>query len=81
VPEDPFPCRFGRLVRRRRRELELTQERLASTLGISQAAISSWEHGTSTPTAQALLGLLRALELELVDVIGLLDDEPNGEAA
>lgn len=80
MQEASFSYRFGQLIRRRRRELEITQTELALALGISQAAISSWEHGGSTPTAHALLGLLRALDLELVDVVTLLD-EPNGEEA
>lgn len=80
MSEGSFATRFGRLIRRRRRELEITQRELAIALGISQPAISSWEHGGSTPTAEALLGLLRALQLTLVDVVELLD-EPDGEAA
>lgn len=80
MSEEPFASRFGRVIRRRRRELEITQTELALALGISQAAISSWEHGGSTPTAQALLGLLRLLRLELIDVVALLD-EPDGEEA
>jgi transcriptional regulator with XRE-family HTH domain len=76
---ESFASRFGLLIRRRRRELDITQAALSATLGISQPAISSWEHGGSLPTAQALLGLLRALQLDIADVVALLD--PDGEAA
>jgi transcriptional regulator with XRE-family HTH domain len=79
MSESPFADRFGALIRRRRRELDITQEQLAVTLGISQPAISSWEHGGSTPTAEALLGLLRALQLTLVDVVELLEDTTGDE--
>lgn len=77
---EPFANRFGRFIRSRRRELNITQEQLAAMLGISQPAVSSWELGASTPAAQALLGLMRALQFELVDVVALLET-PNGEAA
>lgn len=80
MSDESFATRFGRLIRRRRRELEITQANLALGLRISQPSVSSWEHGESVPTAQALLGLLRALELDIADVLALLD-EPNGEAA
>lgn len=77
---DRFAHRFGRLIRARRSELGITQVALARSLLMSQPAISQWEDGKTLPTAQAMVGLLRALELELADVIALLD-EPNGEEA
>jgi transcriptional regulator with XRE-family HTH domain len=80
MAQTSFPARFGQLIRQRRRELDITQADLATRIRISQAAISSWEHGGSTPTAEALLGLLHALQLTLVDVVELLE-EPDGEAA
>ena len=80
MTDAPFAFRFGHFVQSRRRELGITQEQLAETLGISQPAISSWERGGSSPTASALLGLLRALQLELADVVAILDG-PDDEAA
>lgn len=35
--------RFAEMIRRRRRELDLTQEAVAGVLGVSKALVSAWE--------------------------------------
>jgi transcriptional regulator with XRE-family HTH domain len=58
---------LGRLLRDRRKELQLSQERLALESGIGQEAISRLEKGglvrSPLPAPEALLGLARMLEV------------------
>lgn len=41
--------RTGELIEKYRKEKGLTQEQLAKALGVSNSAISKWEHGTNLP--------------------------------
>jgi len=72
---DTFALRFGAFIRARRLAAGVTQEALAERIGISQPSISAWERGEAVPTAQALLGALRALKLDIAEVVALLDDD------
>lgn len=77
MPGDSFALRFGTFIRTRRLAVGVTQEALAERIGITQPSVSAWERGEAVPTAQALLGVLRALELDIAEVVALLDDEPE----
>ena len=61
--ETSRPPSFGRLLRRLRRERELTQGELARRVGLSHGAIGSYEAGHCHPTPQRLPELARALEV------------------
>ena len=50
---------FGSLVYELREDAYLTQAQLAAELGVSQAAISRWEHGRFLPNHAALGTLVR----------------------
>ncbi|MDD7593235.1 MAG: helix-turn-helix transcriptional regulator [Peptoniphilaceae bacterium] len=52
-------------LKRRRRELNLSQEYVAEQLGISRQAVSKWEAGQSTPSMRNLIELA---ELYRVDI-------------
>ena len=41
-------------IRRKRKELKLSQEYVAEQLGVSRQAVSKWETGQSEPTAKNL---------------------------
>lgn len=49
---------FGSLVYELREDAYLTQAQLAAELGVSQAAISRWEHGRFLPNHAALEALV-----------------------
>ncbi len=52
---------LGAAIRQARMAARLSQEDLASTLGVRQSSVSQWERGTTAPATCHLLGLLRVL--------------------
>lgn len=53
--------KIHQIIRARRRELGLTQEQLASRLGVSAPAVNKWERGNSYPDITLLPVLARTL--------------------
>lgn len=49
--------------------------------GVSQPAVSSWERGEAAPTARALLVILRELDIPMSEIVALLDNGHEPEAA
>lgn len=52
-------------IRELRRERGLTQEQLAEAMGVSTAAVSKWESGTSTPEVTMLAALADYFEVSI----------------
>lgn len=63
----PTETIFGRLLRQRRQERELTQERLAADAGLSTRHVSFLETGRSNPSRQSVLALAEAMDIPLRD--------------
>lgn len=59
------PLQLGNYIRRRRRELGLTQEKLAAKVGVRQRTISDVETSAAA-RVDTVLRTLAALDLELV---------------
>jgi transcriptional regulator with XRE-family HTH domain len=57
--------RFGRLLGRRREELQLTREQLAERVGVMPRTVRAWELGEKTPRDHDLVGLAAALDIGL----------------
>ncbi|KKL70566.1 hypothetical protein LCGC14_2103650 [marine sediment metagenome] len=53
------------IVRRKRRELEMTQQQLADRIGMSQAMIQHYENGRSGVSSKTLEKILNVLDLKL----------------
>ena len=51
----------------------LTQQALADTLGVTQAAVANWEHGRRCPPVKTLRRIAAALGCTIAD---LIDDTP-----
>jgi HTH-type transcriptional regulator / antitoxin HipB len=60
------PRQLGTLLRRRRRELGLTQEALASRIQLRQATVSALEISAADSRLATLFDMLSALDLELL---------------
>lgn len=69
------------IIRKRRRELGLTQEQLAQMLGVSGPAVSKWEQGASFPDVTLLLSLARALHTDLNTLMGFRREPEKTEIA
>ena len=69
------------LVRGRRRDLNVSQESLARTAGVSRKWLSEFERGATTavelPLVLRVLGALR-LVVEITTLQARLDDSPDG---
>lgn len=66
----------GQRVRLRRRALELTQAELAKALGVSRAAVASWEKGAAKPDGERLPAIAEALKSDL-DALFPRDGAPD----
>ena len=60
------PKQLGTLLRRRRRELGLSQEALASRIHLRQATVSALENSAADSRLATLFDTLSALNLELL---------------
>ena len=68
----------GRLIRKRRKEHNLTQEQLSEKLFVTPQAVSLWENGQRYPDSVAQVKLLEVLGLDPVELITglpIYDDE------
>jgi transcriptional regulator with XRE-family HTH domain len=71
VPSVPTHRRIlGDAVRAHRKQLKMTQERLAEKTGLSVVFLSLLENGHRTVSVDALLRIARALNLPLKDLLG-----------
>ena len=60
------PAQVAEILRARRKSKHMSQEQLASKLGISQSRLSAIEAGTTSLTIERLISLANMLELQLV---------------
>ena len=67
------------IIRARRMELGLTQEQLASRLGVSAPAVNKWERGNSYPDITLLPVLARTLGVDLNTLLSFQEDLTDQE--
>ena len=60
---------IGQRIRKRRRWVELTQEQLAETTGVSTSFIGHIERGTRVPSVETLWRICQALECSMDFVV------------
>ena len=63
---------LGALIRRRRKELGLSQAKLAELCGVSRAAVGLWETNETSPTRTHAPAVARALQLDVGAISPLL---------
>ena len=68
---DIMNLRIGENLKRLRREKDLTQEELATHLGISFQAISKWERGESYPDITILPALSNYFKISIDELVGM----------
>ncbi|MBD2436587.1 helix-turn-helix transcriptional regulator [Nostoc sp. FACHB-110] len=57
--------RFGKAVRRRKRELDLSQEQLAERAGLHRPNISNLERGELNPSLETIEKLANAMNISI----------------
>lgn len=62
---------LGERIRSAREAIELSQADLARTLGLTRAAVSLWEIGTSTPSVDNLTRIADALGVSIDWLVGV----------
>lgn len=60
--------RFGKAIRRRRRELDLSQEKLAERAELHRTYISGIERGKINPSLENIEKLAKALEISIASL-------------
>lgn len=68
--KDPAIERFGREVRRRRKDLRLTLEQLAERAGMSANYLGSVERGTVNPSVSTIVALAQGLGVAPGELLG-----------
>lgn len=62
---------FGRNLRDVRKARRLTQQELATLVGVSKTTISGWETGANLPASQTLILLAKTLHTSIDYLVGL----------
>lgn len=69
---------IGQVIRKYRKEQNLTQEEMANQLGVTAPAVNKWENGNSCPDIMMLAPLARLLHISL-DTLLCYEEEPSDE--
>ena len=69
------PAQTGQIIRRRRKDLGLSQSQLADKLNVQNTTISRWETGDGYPDISILLELTKVLKVRIGDLL----DSPDYE--
>lgn len=67
--------KFGKQLRKFRRNKDVTQEQLAELIGVSADFISQIERGLNSPSFETLLKLSEVLEVPLRDLFDFPEDK------
>ncbi|HEP6431459.1 TPA: helix-turn-helix transcriptional regulator [Burkholderia cenocepacia] len=66
---------FGRVLRRLRRDMHLSQNDLAVQVGLDRTYISLLELGKRSPTLESIVALAAALKISLSDLFAEFETE------
>lgn len=75
----PVDASLGASIRRRRRELKLSQKLLGDKIGVTEVQISSYEIGLNKLSASQLIEISQALDCRVRDLI-VESNEASGRA-
>ncbi len=71
--------KINQIIRIKRKELSLTQEQIAESLGVSASAVNKWEKGSTYPDITLLPALARLLKTDLNTLLSFHDDLTDSE--
>lgn len=69
------------VIRRKRKELDLTQEQMAEYLGVSAPAVNKWESGATYPDLSLVPALARLLKTDPNTLMCFHEDPTREEIA
>lgn len=70
---------IGQVIRKYRKENSLTQEEMASRLGVTTPAVNKWENGNSYPDILLLAPIARLLHISLDTLLSYQEDLSDAE--
>ena len=65
---------IGKVIRRYRKEQNLTQEEMAVRLGVTAPAVNKWENGNSMPDIALLGPIARLLHISVNELLSYRED-------
>ena len=71
--------KINEIIKEKRQELQLTQEKVAEYLGVSTPAVNKWEKGISYPDITLLPALARLLKTDLNTLLSFNEDLTDNE--
>ena len=71
--------RIGQRIKELRKKNDLTQERLAEYLGVTDKAVSKWECGLTTPDLALIMPLSRILHVSADELLGGKPEETDAK--
>ena len=66
-------------IRKIRKSKKISQGSLAALIGVTQAAVSQWESGKTTPTAQNIIDLARILDCTTDDILIAEEEDKHND--
>ena len=69
--------KIGTFIKNLRKKNNLTQQDLASILGVTYQAVSKWENGTADPSTSNLISLAKLYEIDPEELIKSVTKEDN----
>jgi len=63
-----LPKKIGKKIQKRRKQMELTQEELASMIGVSRAYMGYIEQGRNAPSLEVLEKIAKRLKMPLSEL-------------
>lgn len=66
--------KIGEIIRKYRKERNLTQEEVAGRLGVTAPAVNKWEKGVSMPDITLLAPIARLLNITLETLLSFQED-------
>jgi transcriptional regulator with XRE-family HTH domain len=70
---------FGKAVRRRRRELDFSQEEIAHRAGLHRTHVANIERGEHNPSLETIAQLAHALDISIAQLLTDYGVEKNEE--
>lgn len=61
---------IGKTIKQKRKEKGWSQDKLATTIGVTHAAISFWENGVNIPNVLDCWKLADAMQISIDELIG-----------
>lgn len=75
LEKDKTAVIFGSILRRLRRDRDLSQEALAIDAGLSTNHISQMERGSRSPTLKTMLALCQALKVSFIEIATRIEEK------